>query len=514
MARVDVFNGETLDRAVDLASKASWIIGRSAESDIQLAHSSISRRHARIFIEDDGYYVEDIGSTHGTKLAGQALLRGCPMRLFDGLRIGVGTSTYELVPVNMMAGIVMEAMRTAQKASEAEVPTVSNALAATSTVEPVSSIPAPSDAHRRGLALLEGGEAGVAETEAAEANEDALRAFLPAGFGKQSAHDGSDQKVQANKARPIDKKSKKGSIKMGVNLGASLGAGAGLAVPAATPTLAALQEKREKEGNPTSAKSSMAPPPPKQIGASLPMRPPTTAGIASNEDDKDEVGPALPPGFSTADEDVAGPPLPPAFAAGAGTDEAESAAVGPSRPTPMSSASHGPALPPGGMVPQPHTGYDPDDLSQQVFPGDGPMPNTSAGEAEGEDDGEDEDDDFAVKRREVRLPVSHQIVLKGHSKMVTCLATDGAGGRIATGSSDHDLRLWDFGGMTSELKSFRHIQEPLGGYQIRSIDFSPFGDRLAVAGSSNQPCIFDREGRKLTTLMRGDMYLRDMRVRQ
>ena len=45
-----------------------------------------------------------------------------------------------------------------------------------------------------------------------------------------------------------------------------------------------------------------------------------------------------------------------------------------------------------------------------------------------------------------------------------------------------------------------------------SVDFSPTGDRLAVGCSSSQPCILDRDGRKLTTLMRGDMYIRDMRT--
>lgn len=65
--------------------------------------------------------------------------------------------------------------------------------------------------------------------------------------------------------------------------------------------------------------------------------------------------------------------------------------------------------------------------------------------------------------------------------------------------------------MTAELRSFRHIEEPLGGYQIRSLDYAPQGQLLAIAGSSAQPVILDREGRKVATLMKGDMYIRDMR---
>ena len=90
------------------------------------------------------------------------------------------------------------------------------------------------------------------------------------------------------------------------------------------------------------------------------------------------------------------------------------------------------------------------------------------------------------------------------------LALDPAGSRLVTGGADSDLYLWDFAGMTRELKPFRHVEEPLGGYQLRSIDFSPGGDRIIVCGASSQPAIFDRDGRKLATLMKGDMYIRQM----
>jgi pSer/pThr/pTyr-binding forkhead associated (FHA) protein len=97
----------------------------TAHAQINLPHTSISRRHARIFLEDGGFYIEDLGaphsrepptwpsltdaalstrvagSTHGTFAAG-ARLSG-PTRLFDGLRIAFGSSTFELVPSNMMA---------------------------------------------------------------------------------------------------------------------------------------------------------------------------------------------------------------------------------------------------------------------------------------------------------------------------------------------------------------------------------------------------------------------------
>ena len=128
--------------------------------------------------------------------------------------------------------------------------------------------------------------------------------------------------------------------------------------------------------------------------------------------------------------------------------------------------------------------------------------------AQHDDDDNDDDDDMD---KPVQVPVSHQIALKAHTKTVTCLALDPSGSRLVSGSSDHDLYFWDFAGMTRELKPFRHLEEPLGSFQLRSIGYSPTADRIIVAAASNQPCIFDRDGRKLTTLMKGDMYIRDMR---
>jgi WD40 repeat protein len=166
---------------------------------------------------------------------------------------------------------------------------------------------------------------------------------------------------------------------------------------------------------------------------------------------------------------------------------------------------HGPSLPPGLDAAPPAAPsddeddarhYNPADMSQQVF-----------GAADADDDDDDDDD----MDKPVQVPVSHQIALKAHTKTVTCLALDPSGSRLVSGSSDHDLYFWDFAGMTRELKPFRHLEEPLGSFQLRSIGYSPTADRIIVAAASNQPCIFDRDGRKLTTLMKGDMYIRDMR---
>jgi hypothetical protein len=38
---------------------------------------------------------------------------------------------------------------------------------------------------------------------------------------------------------------------------------------------------------------------------------------------------------------------------------------------------------------------------------------------------------------------------------VTCLDVDASGSRVVTGSLDYTIRMFDFGGMKNDLKSFR-----------------------------------------------------------
>lgn len=63
-----------------MVSEAPIIIGRSTKADIILAEDSVSRRHARLFVDADELYIEDLGSSNGVLVNGvrvskQALTR-------------------------------------------------------------------------------------------------------------------------------------------------------------------------------------------------------------------------------------------------------------------------------------------------------------------------------------------------------------------------------------------------------------------------------------------------------
>ncbi len=50
---------------------ASFVIGRDPDCDVSISSSGISRKHARIFTQDQCCFIEDLGSSNGTLVDGQ-----------------------------------------------------------------------------------------------------------------------------------------------------------------------------------------------------------------------------------------------------------------------------------------------------------------------------------------------------------------------------------------------------------------------------------------------------------
>jgi pSer/pThr/pTyr-binding forkhead associated (FHA) protein len=59
-------------------------IGRESKNDFQLPLTTVSRQHCRISVAEDQYFVEDLGSSHGTQLNGQKLNAGEKKLLRNG----------------------------------------------------------------------------------------------------------------------------------------------------------------------------------------------------------------------------------------------------------------------------------------------------------------------------------------------------------------------------------------------------------------------------------------------
>ncbi|OXG81705.1 transcription factor [Cryptococcus neoformans var. grubii Br795] len=146
-----------------------------------------------------------------------------------------------------------------------------------------------------------------------------------------------------------------------------------------------------------------------------------------------------------------------------------------------------------------------DDNEEEI----GPIPPSATGKRKAEES--DVSDDEQEAEEEVdRLPISHEIILKDHTKVVSALAVDPSGARIATGSHDYDTKLWDFGGMDHRLKPFKSF-EANGNYYVHDLSYSPDGQQLLVISGTVQPKVFNRNGEDEMEFNKGDVYLRDMK---
>jgi WD40 repeat protein len=76
------------------------------------------------------------------------------------------------------------------------------------------------------------------------------------------------------------------------------------------------------------------------------------------------------------------------------------------------------------------------------------------------DDGYDPEEDLPA------FPITHEVVLKDHTKVISAIGLDPSGARMVSGSYDYDLKLWDFGGMDSSCKPFKSW-EPVESYNVR-----------------------------------------------
>src|SRR5215208_3618159 len=84
----------TKDGSFPLEGRGPWTVGRSQENDIVIPDPNVSRKHARLSRADNGYVVEDLGSTNGTLLDGAPIDRE---RIESGDELTFGQSTARFV---------------------------------------------------------------------------------------------------------------------------------------------------------------------------------------------------------------------------------------------------------------------------------------------------------------------------------------------------------------------------------------------------------------------------------
>jgi len=77
----------------------SVLIGRTSDCDVVLYDPGVSRKHARIFSEATSYFVEDMGSSNGTKVNGSIIKK---KQLADGDAISLGPVVFNFAGLSLV----------------------------------------------------------------------------------------------------------------------------------------------------------------------------------------------------------------------------------------------------------------------------------------------------------------------------------------------------------------------------------------------------------------------------
>ena len=86
MAKLRVIKGSLAGTVLELTGEPA-IVGRLPTCDLVLPEITVSRRHARILRKEDTYYVEDLGSHHGTLVNGTPVEGPRPLADKDEIRL-------------------------------------------------------------------------------------------------------------------------------------------------------------------------------------------------------------------------------------------------------------------------------------------------------------------------------------------------------------------------------------------------------------------------------------------
>ena len=79
-------SGGGLEQTLSL-TEPEYLIGRALEAEIHLPDAAVSRRHARITRSSTGWFLEDLGSRHGTEVGGARIAATRPVAIGPGERI-------------------------------------------------------------------------------------------------------------------------------------------------------------------------------------------------------------------------------------------------------------------------------------------------------------------------------------------------------------------------------------------------------------------------------------------
>lgn len=85
------------DKTLDLdTKKSSVVVGRSPDNDLVISHEFVSRKHCRIELVEELFYITDLGSSNGTYIDGQRLKPNVRTPFLISSQLSIGKLDCEL----------------------------------------------------------------------------------------------------------------------------------------------------------------------------------------------------------------------------------------------------------------------------------------------------------------------------------------------------------------------------------------------------------------------------------
>ena len=94
LPKLIVIKGERSGQEIAI-NKESMSIGRDLKADIKIRDTSVSKRHAVLFLKGDEVYIKDLNSANGTYVNGEKILPNKEIALKNGDKIEIGKNQYE-----------------------------------------------------------------------------------------------------------------------------------------------------------------------------------------------------------------------------------------------------------------------------------------------------------------------------------------------------------------------------------------------------------------------------------
>mmetsp|Transcript_47823 Transcript_47823/g.79588 ORF Transcript_47823/g.79588 Transcript_47823/m.79588 type:complete len:180 (-) Transcript_47823:531-1070(-) len=120
-----VKNSETVgEKKID--DKRAYLLGRSPDCDIVLEHPSVSRHHCALVHHKNGtIFVLDLGSVHGTQVAGERIDSQTPTLFEEGCTLRVAASSRVFIlrgstPPRDLSEYITESMESSEDAALVE----------------------------------------------------------------------------------------------------------------------------------------------------------------------------------------------------------------------------------------------------------------------------------------------------------------------------------------------------------------------------------------------------------